>query len=172
MVEMTISLLDLTCVHQLKKATVISYLMHGGVKYNLAILSLIYYRWTVFGLFHLLHNNFVCPVQESDYLQECLDVVQQEFVIFNREKYEHPFCHFLLLSVIVSPSFLLVLLTLPSTVAFVFSLYCHIACTGPMGTHLGLTMGAHAGPMRFCSSHSTGPTQETPYFALHSTNWP
>lgn len=26
-----------------------------------------------------------CP-QENDYLQECLEVVQQEFMIFNRER--------------------------------------------------------------------------------------
>lgn len=25
-------------------------------------------------------------LQENDYLQECLEVVQQEFMIFNREK--------------------------------------------------------------------------------------
>lgn len=28
----------------------------------------------------------VCPLQENDYLQECLEVVQQEFMIFNRER--------------------------------------------------------------------------------------
>jgi serine/threonine kinase 32 len=26
-----------------------------------------------------------CP-QENDYLQDCLDAIQQDFVIFNREK--------------------------------------------------------------------------------------
>lgn len=34
-------------------------------------------------------DDHVLPVaclQENDYLQECLEVVQQEFMIFNREK--------------------------------------------------------------------------------------
>lgn len=30
-------------------------------------------------------SHVACP-QENDYLQECLEVVQQEFMIFNREK--------------------------------------------------------------------------------------
>lgn len=29
---------------------------------------------------------FVDCLQENDYLQECLEVVQQEFMIFNRER--------------------------------------------------------------------------------------
>lgn len=35
---------------------------------------------------HALIDADVFRLQENDYLQECLEVVQQEFMIFNREK--------------------------------------------------------------------------------------
>ena len=31
-------------------------------------------------------DEYVCWLQENDYLQECLDALQQEFMIFNRER--------------------------------------------------------------------------------------
>lgn len=31
-------------------------------------------------------SDVMLCLQENDYLQECLEVVQQEFMIFNREK--------------------------------------------------------------------------------------
>ena len=34
----------------------------------------------------MLMMHCFCDLQENDYLQECLEVVQQEFMIFNREK--------------------------------------------------------------------------------------